>query len=160
MAESLMTKELMTKVSWTGISRTAGVEKKFEFQSLERIVNFFLKVLKTADNRWNVMSNTRLFTISLLKHSNKRLKAALNSNGEKSFQNSDNNINGQISSNSNINSNGQISSNSDFNPGGQISTNSDITPNGQICSNSDINGNDHTISNIREKNDCKILQVL
>lgn len=67
-----MTRSLMTEMSWTGVSRTEGLEKKFAFQSLETLLKLFYKVLLQADSRWSNQKNERLFTGSLLKHAKKR----------------------------------------------------------------------------------------
>lgn len=72
MAEQIMTRELMTKMSWTGVSRTAGFDKKFAFQTLEHLVKLFHKVLAKADSRWSYEKNEKLFSGALLKHAKKR----------------------------------------------------------------------------------------
>ncbi|XP_063635344.1 protein tramtrack, beta isoform isoform X2 [Cydia splendana] len=72
MAEQIMTRDLMTKMSWTGVSRTAEFQKKFAFQTLENIVKLFHKVLLKADSRWSYEKNEKLFSGALLKHAKKR----------------------------------------------------------------------------------------
>lgn len=72
MAEQIMTRELMT---WTGVSRTAGCEKKFAFQTLDNLVMLFYKVMVKADSRWSYEKNKKLFSEALLKHAKKRALA-------------------------------------------------------------------------------------
>ncbi|XP_048007070.1 uncharacterized protein LOC125242335 [Leguminivora glycinivorella] len=72
MAEQIMTRDLMTKMSWTGVSRTAEFQKKFAFRTLENVVNLFFKVLSKADSRWSYEKNEKLFSGALLKHAKKR----------------------------------------------------------------------------------------
>lgn len=64
----LFTKEVLTKFSWTGISRTTGVEKKEAFHSCCGILNFFTEIVLLADSRWNITKNDNLFKMRILKH--------------------------------------------------------------------------------------------
>lgn len=64
----LFTKEVLTNFSWTGISRTTGVEKKEAFHSCCGILNFFTEIVLLADSRWNTTKNDNLFKMRILKH--------------------------------------------------------------------------------------------
>lgn len=71
-----MSKHLLTLLSWTGVSRTPGIAKKFPLQTLENIVQFISTVTAKADNRWSQIKTVELFSNKLLKHSNKRVVAS------------------------------------------------------------------------------------
>jgi len=64
----LFTKEVLTNFSWTGISRTVGVEKKEAFHSCNEILTFFTEIVGLADSRWNATKNNHLFKMRILKH--------------------------------------------------------------------------------------------
>jgi len=64
----LFTKEVLTNFSWTGISRTVGVEKKEAFHSCNGILTFFTEIVGLADSRWNATKNDHLFKMRILKH--------------------------------------------------------------------------------------------
>ncbi|RLU15454.1 hypothetical protein DMN91_012448 [Ooceraea biroi] len=64
----LFTKEVLTKFSWTGISRTTGVKKKEAFHSCCGILNFFTEIIILADSRWNATKTDHLFKMNILKH--------------------------------------------------------------------------------------------
>lgn len=61
----------MTLYSWTGISRTSGVEKKLPFQVLDGVQNILYDIIKKADCRWTEAMNIKLFKDKVLKHSKK-----------------------------------------------------------------------------------------
>lgn len=68
---TLFTPHLMTTYSWTGISRTAGVEKKQPFQGFCGILDLFYNIIRKADFRWTESMNAKLFKDKVLKHSKK-----------------------------------------------------------------------------------------
>lgn len=46
MAEQIMTSNLMTEMSWSGVSRTQGLQKKFAFQSLDTLCKLFYSFIE------------------------------------------------------------------------------------------------------------------
>lgn len=67
---------MLTLFSWTGISRTAGVEKKQSFQACEGILAVLCKLIQFADSRWNSSKNEKLFKNHILKHAKQINEAA------------------------------------------------------------------------------------
>lgn len=61
----------MTRFSWTGISRTTGVEKKLPFQNYSGVLDLMYEIIKKADCRWTETMNIKLFKDKILKHSKK-----------------------------------------------------------------------------------------
>ncbi|KAG5868234.1 hypothetical protein JTB14_019052 [Gonioctena quinquepunctata] len=64
----VFTKKVLTLFSWTGISRTKGLEKKESFQSCQGILCLFQEVVGKADSRWNQSKNEKFFKSHILKH--------------------------------------------------------------------------------------------
>ncbi|XP_074028793.1 longitudinals lacking isoform X3 [Leptinotarsa decemlineata] len=64
----IFTKYVLTLFSWTGISRTKGLDKKESFQSCQGILSFFNELLIKADSRWNQNKTEKFFKCYILKH--------------------------------------------------------------------------------------------
>lgn len=71
----MFSKNILTSFSWTGISRTAGVEKKLAFQSFDGILMMFMKIIQKADSRWSQKKNEEFFKLNILKHAKQISKA-------------------------------------------------------------------------------------
>lgn len=62
---------LLTKYSWTGLSRGKDGEKK-SFRNLEGILDVFFQAISKADCRHTKQKNCNLFKEGVLKHAKKR----------------------------------------------------------------------------------------
>lgn len=71
----MFTEHVLTLFSWTGVSRTPGLEKKDTFQLCEGILDFFLTIIQLADSRWNATKNEKFFKYNSLKHAKQMEKA-------------------------------------------------------------------------------------
>lgn len=71
------TEHVLTLFSWTGISRTTGLQKKEAFQSCDAILDLFLDTIQLGDNRWSTVKNEKFFKINILKHAKQIEKAVL-----------------------------------------------------------------------------------
>nr|CAI5837452.1 unnamed protein product [Callosobruchus analis] len=71
LADIMFTKQLLTKYSWTGMSRS--LEKK-AFNRLTGILEVFYSVVYRCDNSFTYLGRDSFFRDCILKHSNTRLK--------------------------------------------------------------------------------------
>lgn len=78
-------KYVLTLFSWTGVSRTAGIEKKECFQLCDGILSLIQDLTAMADSRWNVSKNEKLFKNHVLKHA-KQINAAVEKRRKKHQQ--------------------------------------------------------------------------
>lgn len=74
LAEVFFTKNVLINFSWTGISRTPGIEKK-PFQCYEALIDAFYSLIRLSDSRWSKEDNVSFFRDKILKHANSRVKA-------------------------------------------------------------------------------------
>lgn len=74
LAEIFFTKSVLVNFPWTGISRTAGVEKK-PFQCYDALIDLFYLLVSASDSRWTKEENVCFFRDKILKHANARIKA-------------------------------------------------------------------------------------
>lgn len=79
-SEIMLTKQLLTLTSWTGVSRTASVEEKLSFKSLTGVIDVIDTVLTNADSRWKKSDTDGVLREKILKHANKRNAAVLKKN--------------------------------------------------------------------------------
>nr|CAH7767096.1 unnamed protein product [Callosobruchus chinensis] len=81
------TEHVLTMFSWTGISRTAGLEKKEAFQACEGILDLFKQLIKMGDDRWCDVKNEKFFKFNTLKHARQTEKAVQKKEAKKLPQN-------------------------------------------------------------------------
>lgn len=62
---------ILTKYTWTGVSRKKDIEK-LAFNALEGIIEVFFKVIYAADDHHTVKKNESFFKDHVLKHALKR----------------------------------------------------------------------------------------
>lgn len=89
LADIFFTKKLLSLTSWTGISRTRGLEKKISFQTFDGIICAFYDIIQNSDSRWTLIDNTAFFKDKLLKHANARSKQNESKAAEKLIANGD-----------------------------------------------------------------------
>ena len=61
LAGIFLANEMLTHISWTGISRTPGLERKISFQLFESVIDLFFDLLNSADSRWTRADNISFF---------------------------------------------------------------------------------------------------
>lgn len=80
LASVMLTKELLTHYSWTGVSRTST--PKIAFNKLNNILGVFYHVVRFSDNSFTYSQREVFFRDGILKHSQSRLNPSKKKNKE------------------------------------------------------------------------------
>lgn len=73
LADNLFARKMLMHTSWTGVSRTPGLEKKISFQSYVGMVSLFHDIVQNADSEWATCENNA-FLKKFVKNANARSK--------------------------------------------------------------------------------------
>lgn len=68
----MFTTDLLTKYTWTGVSKDKSMPEKKSFSSLDAVNDLIFEVLRKADDRWTRKDNENIFKDGILKHAKKR----------------------------------------------------------------------------------------
>lgn len=88
-SDVMFSKRLLTETSWTGISRSSTLDKKFPFSCLTSVISLIHEIMIRCDNRWNEGDTETVLRDKILKHSHKRNMAymeKLNKKNSRAFQ--------------------------------------------------------------------------